>query len=200
MTSGKRNYYSQTELDFLRDNCTLSRKDLTDRFNAKFARDIKQDALTQVCLRNGWITGRNGCFEKGNVAWNYGMKGYYATGIEKTWFKKGYLPWNTLPLGSERVTFDGYIEVKTSVRGWKLKHRLIWEQANGKIPEGYLITFKDGNSKNTAIDNLEIQSKELHAVLCKSGYYQEPKELKPIIRTATVLRMKLNEIEKCPQK
>ena len=34
------------------------------------------------------------------------------------------------------------------------KQRLIWEQANGPLPPGYVVIFKDGNKRNFALDNL----------------------------------------------
>lgn len=36
------------------------------------------------------------------------------------------------------------------------KHRLIWEQHFGKIPEGMIIHHKDGNKMNNDIDNLQM--------------------------------------------
>ena len=43
-----------------------------------------------------------------------GKKGICADGCERTWFKKGHIPANYRPVGSERVNADGYIEVKVA--------------------------------------------------------------------------------------
>ena len=40
------------------------------------------------------------------------------------------------------------------------KHRLIWEQANGPLPPGYLVIFKDGDKRNFALDNLAAITKK----------------------------------------
>jgi hypothetical protein len=40
---------------------------------------------------------------------------------------------------------------------WILEHKYNWEQANGGIPEGYMIRFRDGNKENTSVDNLVIR-------------------------------------------
>lgn len=39
-------------------------------------------------------------------------------------------------------------------------HRLIWEEANGKIPPDYVVIFKDGDKENLAIENLSCLHRE----------------------------------------
>ena len=48
---------------------------------------------------------------------------------------------------------------------WISKHRLIWEEANGPIPEGHTIIFKDGNIRNFDLNNLALVSRAELAVL-----------------------------------
>lgn len=60
-----------------------------------------------------------------------------------------------LPVGSERRG-DGYVEIKIGENEWVRKHRYIYVKAHGEIPEGYVVTFKDGNSMNCEIDNLKL--------------------------------------------
>lgn len=48
-----------------------------------------------------------------------------------------------------KVTHDGRADKK-----WKLKHRVVWESVHGKIPEGHIILFLDGDTKNCDIENL----------------------------------------------
>lgn len=91
-----------------------------------------------------------------------------AEGIERssvTRFKKGHLPHNTKPIGYERVDpKDGYIFIKVSMSGKMVaKHRYIWEQAHGKIPDGYLVSFRDGNRHNCDLSNLYLLSREENA-------------------------------------
>lgn len=95
---------------------------------------------------------------------NKGKKGICAAGCERTWFQKGHIPANYRPVGSERVNADGYIEVKVAdPNKWKLKHRVVWESVNGKIPKGSIIIFRDNDKSNTDIDNL---------LLIKRGHMQ----------------------------
>jgi hypothetical protein len=87
---------------------------------------------------------------------------YRLTGAEgmATRFKKGHIPKNTL--------HDGAISLRTDNRGvmnyhirvglgkWEYLSRYIWRQHNGAIPEGCVITYKDGDTLNCVIDNLEM--------------------------------------------
>lgn len=115
--------------------------------------------------------------KKGNIPPNKGKK---LTAEQKakfahTFFKKGIVPHNVVAIGTERITDDGYIEVKVKNGGlqknWKLKQRLIWEQHNGPIPKGYNVQFKDGNPQNLAVDNLYIISRSDQ--LKKNGFTPE---------------------------
>lgn len=64
----------------------------------------------------------------------------------KSEFKKGNIPHNTVPVGTEVIRRDGYIQVKfTEDRkparyNWKLKHLFVWEKANGPPPAAGLFS------------------------------------------------------------
>lgn len=105
-------------------------------------------------------------FKKGQVPMNKGKRDYEFRSPDaiarcaKTQFKKGNRPHNTKPVGYERINDDGYILVKVSMDSkMVLKHRWVWEQANGPIPKGYNIMFRDGNRLNCSLDNLELVSR-----------------------------------------
>lgn len=74
----------------------------------------------------------------------------------KTQFKKGNVPHNTKYNGHERITKDGYIEIRVKQGSYKLKHLHLWEQINGKLPRGYCLWCLDGNKKNTDPKNWEL--------------------------------------------
>lgn len=42
---------------------------------------------------------------------------------------------------------------------WVPYHRHLWEQENGPIPAGHNLIFRDGNTMNCALDNLELISR-----------------------------------------
>lgn len=78
-----------------------------------------------------------------------------------TRFKKGHVPHNAKPVGYERIDEDGYVWLKVGgCRRMVQKHRHIWEQANGPIPKGYNISFKDGDRTNCELQNLVLVSRK----------------------------------------
>lgn len=116
-------------------------------------------------------------FKKGITPWNKGTS-YTAGGRSaETQFKKGRLPQdsrNYVPIGSTRISKDGYLERKVSddqnvvpARRWVAVHRLAWQEAHGPIPKDHVVTFKPG--QKTAIesditaDRLECISRAEHA-------------------------------------
>lgn len=103
-------------------------------------------------------------FVKGQVSHNTGRKMTEWMSAEKiertkaTRFNKGNIPQNRVPIGYERITKDGYIEVKVADGkkndNFELKQRLVWQEHNGPIPEGCIIEFVDGDKRNFNINNL----------------------------------------------
>ena len=47
-------------------------------------------------------------------------------------------------------------------KGTQYEHRVVWEQANGPIPNAYHIHHKDGDRSNNDLSNLEILSDSEH--------------------------------------
>lgn len=65
--------------------------------------------------------------------------------------------WN----GGEFITDRGYVRIWVGA-DYVFKHRYVYEQAYGKIPDGYVIHHKDHNKMNNSIENLECLSKKDH--------------------------------------
>lgn len=83
-----------------------------------------------------------------------GEKGWTIANSEATRFKAGQKVWNEAEILEERKTTQGYWKVKLSYKNWAFKHRLIWEAANGPIPEGKMLAFLDNNKDNCCLENL----------------------------------------------
>ncbi|WOE31949.1 MULTISPECIES: HNH endonuclease signature motif containing protein [unclassified Acinetobacter] len=151
--------YTQEQLDFIKSNCVLERKDLTAKVNARFGTLFSVDNIKSLCTRNKWKTGRTGCFEKGNIPVNKGTKGL--TGSNKTSFKKGQIAWNKKPIGYERMcSKDGYVLIKTAEPNiFDLKHCVVWEKAHGPVPENHIVAFKNQDRTDCRLDNLILMSK-----------------------------------------
>lgn len=156
-----------------------SYKDIQKAFTEKFGWEISLGQVNAYIGNHHLNTGRTGRFRKGQEPPNKGKKGVCAAGCEKTWFKKGNVPANYRPVGSERVNVDGYIEVKVAdPNKWKLKHRVVWESVNGKIPKDYIIIFRDNDKTNTNIENLLLIKRGTHAVLNHTGLCEYSGEFK----------------------
>lgn len=110
----------------------------------------------------------NGRFKKGQDPHNKG-KGISPETREKvkaTWFRKGHSPHTTLHDGAITVRRDCsgiyYKHIRLAKNKWVMLHRYLWKQAHGPIPKGMVIRFKDGNSLNCELDNLEMVTRAEH--------------------------------------
>lgn len=180
------NRYTTEQVQFISDNINdRSYQELTDMFNKRFGTSIKVQSLTTAAWRRGLRNGRD-CkfntgyeptqFKKGHVPFNKGKKGI--GGWKPTQFKKGNKPWNYKPVGTERINGDGYVDVKIAdPKTWKGKHILVWEEANGPVPTGYVVIFADGNKLNVTLDNLLLISRQELAVMNKRGLITKDAEL-----------------------
>jgi len=126
-----------------------------------------------------------GQFKKGNVPFNKGKKQReFMTdeAIEKSKpyrFRKGQKPRNTKPIGYERISVDGYVEIKTE-KGFKLKHREVWQKHFGTIPKGMIVVFADGNPLNLNIGNLKLITRQEH--VANNTITKYPTELQRAIK------------------
>ena len=151
-------------------------KEITEKMNDKFEYDFSEGQIKGAMARYKLATGTGGYFKKGSMPWNKGTKGL--TKANKTSFKKGIIPPNQAPIGTESITKGGYIKVKVGEPNkWKLKQRYIYEQHYGEIPNNYNIIFADGNIMNFDIDNLIAVSKSEMLILNNNNLRFEDKEL-----------------------
>lgn len=109
-------------------------------------------------------------FKKGNVPFNKGKKWEHFMSAEgmrnaaKHQFKGS--PHNTRPPGYEILRAPDH----NGKRYWWIKpadgrkmmpkHRWLWEQAYGSIPEGHNVQFKDGDTTNCVLDNLYLITRD----------------------------------------
>ena len=179
-----------------KDNIELAEL-LNKRFNLNTNGDRVSNVKANLQRREGinLRTGINrGCFPKGNVPVNKGTKGLYNVGGNKTSFKKGNIPPNKRPIGSERITRDGYIEIKVADPGvWKLKHRVVYEQHYGEIPKGYNVIFLDGNKQNIDINNLKLVSRAEDLIMNSHKLFAKDKE---ITNTGTIIARLIDKTNK----
>ena len=145
------------------------RKEIQKAFLEKFGVELTIGQIKGFGRRNGLKTGFNGLIEKGNVPWNKGIHFVAGGRSAETRFKPGQKSLNERPVFSERISKDGYVEIKIpGCRSWKLKQRWVWEQHNGKIPDNHVVIHKDGDNTNNDIDNLMLISRAVLAVINRS--------------------------------
>ncbi len=172
-------------------------------FCFRFGRtDVSLGAISNLCKRKGWLTGRTGCFVRGQEPPNKGkfMPPEVRAKCAATMFKKGNLPHNTRYLGHERVTKDGYVQVSIAEanphtgfeRRYVLKHVHEWEALNGPVPPGMCLKSRDGNRQNTDPANWEPIDRALLPALnggpWRVAYDKAAAEVKPALMALAQLR------------
>lgn len=84
---------------------------------------------------------------------------------KSTRFKKGQLPHNAIGFkdGDISIRHDhkdrngkAYKYIRLSLGKWYPLHQHRWEKKNGKLPKGHCLWFKDGNTLNCTLKNLEL--------------------------------------------
>lgn len=183
--------YTDEMKKFIAENVdnTLN-KELAEMVNKKFGTNISGSAISsykyKLGLKSGIdskfkknsLSGKKSTFKTGHKPWNKGIKGWSAPGTEKTRFVKGNIPQNHRPVGSERISKDGYIEIKVAERNkWELKHRMIWEQINGPIPSTHVLIFLDGDKSNIALENLKLIHRRELLVMNRHKLFSDNNEL-----------------------
>lgn len=178
---------------FMIDNASgLSNIALTELVNTHFGTSLALKQIKTYKKNHHISSGLDGRFEKGTIPANKGVKmpkEVYAK-ASGTMFKKGHMPANHKPVGSERIDIkDGYILVKTKEpKTWRLKHRIMWEQHYGSIPKGKCLIFLNGDKKDVRIDNLVLIDRKVNIRINQTGLrYEDPDSTKAAINVAELL-------------
>lgn len=219
----KRRRWGAAEVELLRLNYADSRTDDLARAlgrpcysiaNKAYALGLHKSAEFLESKDSGRLDGSrdNGMrFSKGHVTWNKGKRG--ETGLHpncrRTQFKKGQrsgiAQHNYVPIGSERLSKDGYLERKVTddpsiapARRWVGVHRLVWEEFNGPIPVGHVVCFlpgrKSADSASITPDCLELVSR---AELAKRNHPRnKDPELGRLIQLKGAITRQVNRISR----
>lgn len=194
--------YPKELLTFVRENSWgVSSKRMAEMVNEKYGTDFTPNRMKGFRQRWGIRSGETGWYQKGH---DPGTKGKTLEEICKhdpekiarvraTQFKKGDRPLNELPVGSVTKTTDGYLIRKISMTGsqwerWEFIHRATWEEHHGPIPEGMVITFRDGNRENCDISNLTLISRGEAMLMAKLGLWTDDTELNDLGLSIVKLR------------
>lgn len=157
--------------------------------NTEYKRSTQLKSIEQLMRK-----GVNYRFPKGNVPQNKGkkMSAELRSKCQHTFFTKGHKPHNTKYNGYERTNAEGYIEVRVGDKQFIGKHRLLWEQANGPVPEGMCVIFADGDKTNFDLSNLVCVSRGDLAILNKQKKYG--REIAENVLLLSKIKLKLKKI------
>ena len=135
---------------------------------------------------------------KGNVPWNKGVTGWQPEACKATQFRPGNVPPTWLPVGTERINPDGYLEIKHSdnryvpkSQNWRAKHLLLWEAAHGPVPKNHAVVFINGDKRDMRLDNLELITRV--ELMRRNSYHQRyPQDIKDVIHARAALTRVIN--------
>ena len=192
--------WTQEEIEYIKSICWKSyHADTAKKFNEHFNSDITASQIKSLIGRLKIKTGRTGYFSKGHIPHNKGkkMSPEVYEKAKATMFKKGNLPPNYRPVGSERTTVDGYREIKVAdPNKWELKHRYIYEQHFGKIPKEDMVIFLDNDKTNLDINNLKCISRKEHLYMNENKFRFEDRDITYTAVNIAKLAIKTREKEK----
>lgn len=179
-------FYTDEMVLFLQNHASgTPLKVLADQFNAQFGTDLNAKAvgacLSRRGLGNGMFHQRSVFPEnvrqfmaincKGNRAremaallndtfgTNYTEKqvsSYYRKHGLRSGVAARYMPIGTLIFRKGEWYYEKVAEGPNSNENWKSKHIMVWEAANGPVPDGHMITFLNGDRTDYALENLAL--------------------------------------------
>ena len=203
----KRHIWTARQVDLLRqlypstDSATIAERmgiATSQVYHKAHKLGLKKSAefyATRDAGRLNGVRGQQTRFKPGHQTWNKGMKGLDIGG-KATRFKPGRKPHTWRPIGTERVSADGYLERKLTDTGCTRRdyvpvHRIVWRDAGRDIPPGHALVFKDGNKRNFDLDNLELVTRQ--ELMRRNSYHNNyPKEVGEIIQLRGALVRKIN--------
>ena len=114
----------------------------------------------------------------------------------KTTFKAGHLPHNTKSDGEITIRIDkrGVKNkfIRVSLSKWIPLSHYNWMQANGPIPKGHCIIFRDKNTLNAELNNLELITQ---AENCRrNSIMRYPPELRATMKALRKLKKTIKSI------
>lgn len=164
-------------------------------------------ASPAACRLTGTI-GHAHRFHKGQTSWNKGTNWTAGGRSAETRYKPGNISGRAaelvLPVGTMRITKDGYLEQKFSTvpgnpnKRWRSYHRLVWERENGPTPPGHVVVFKAGcfsiDPEQITVDRLEL----IHRVelMRRNTVHRYPKEIANLIQLRGALNRQIRKRER----
>jgi len=137
-------------------------------------------------------------FQAGLVPWNAGRRFVSGGRSIETRFKPGQKPHTWRPIGTERLTKEGYLERKVrdtcvTKNDYKPVHHIVWEEAGREIPPGHVLAFKDGNKRNFALENLELLTRK--QLMARNTIHNYGPEVAQLAQLRGAIKRQINRLE-----
>lgn len=152
-------------------------------------------------LRRGNHVGAPWRYPKGHVPANKGVRrpGWHRGRMRETQFQKGVRQGvaKTLyrPIGTERINAGGYRDRKVNdalplQQRWRAVHVLVWEAANGPVPRGHAVVFRNGDKTDIRLENLECLSRA--DLMQRNTVHNLPKPIAQAVQLIGAVRRQIN--------
>ena len=199
--------FTSEEDQFLMDNylimpakrmaTTLGRAECTARQRLKLLGIIIPAEVADGFKRQAQI-------KKGSTPSNKGKKQVDFMSAESiartkaTRFGKGHLPHNTkqdmdISIRPDRRGIN-YKFIRVGLSQWIPLQRYVWETANGPIPKGMKVIFKDGDTMNCDLSNLDMLS--CADLMKKNSCHNYPQPIVQVIQLRGALTRQINKHKK----
>jgi hypothetical protein len=152
-------------------------------------------------FRRGYHAGWEQRFQKGHMPANKGLRrpGWHRGRMRETQFKPGMRSGKAaqhyMPVGSTRL-IDGYVYRKVSdvpnvpyAVNWKPAHHLLWTQANGPVPPGHALIFRNGDKFDIRLDNLQLITRR--ELMARNSVHTLPPALARTVQLLGALNRKI---------
>ena len=195
-----RERYPDTDSAQLAAELGVSLVQLRDR---AWALGIKKSKAYLSAISRAKAVGIETRFKPGQVPFNKGLKGWKSGGRSvETQFGKGHRPASWKPIGSERLSKEGYLQRKLTDTGypprdWVPVHHIVWRDAGREIPPGHRVAFKDGNKTNITLDNLELVT--FAELMRRNTHHNYGPELAAVVQLRGALTRQINKFNRKEQ-
>ncbi|MFC0278118.1 HNH endonuclease signature motif containing protein [Enterococcus devriesei] len=150
--------FNQEQIEFINKNVDgIRNKELAQLINDRFSLSITPTQICQWKQTHG-VKSRTSLY-----GWRKGKIG----GKD---FKMPSEPSHGMPVGTERVNKRGITQIKIARGKWIDKHRQLWEQANGPIPENHIVVFMNNDKTDFRLENLKCISRRELSYMNKQQY------------------------------
>lgn len=152
-------------------------------------------------MRAGEALGAAHRFRPGQAPANKGLRrpGWAPGRMRETQFRKGerngVAARNYKPIGSERISADGYLERKINNdlpmhRRWRAVHLLVWEATHGPLPPGHAVWFLNGDKSDIRLENLTLITRA--EAMRRNTLHNLPEPLPQLIQLRAALVRRIN--------